>query len=234
MTRPPHTTGRSQHPQPGYARERETATDPVAQPAHIHEVLQAVRRHCARHPGLEPPELERLADLLLRVFGPDPDYPIRAELEHRTMELHSIDDPHDPVARAARRRAAPPEDNPPSLQALIARLLVAGNLRSTRQREVARLYLWGYSLPEIAELLGIPVSTVRARWRGARAQLQRALTEFAGDGLTATARPRDISSEDAAAAFRDQQHIPRYAPPRHCPPGRERCARTGVCAMGRR
>ena len=72
----------------------------------------------------------------------------------RPVRSHSIDDPRDPVGCEARRRPAPPAANAASIQALVARLLVAANLRSQRQR---------------------------------------------------------------------------YAPPRHCPAGHERCARTGVC-----
>lgn len=203
---------------------------PRPEPVHRHEVLQAVREHCRSHPGLEPPDLERLADLLLRVFGPDADYPVRAELEHRTVELHSLDDRHDPGARAAHRRPAPPEDTPPSLQALIARILTAGNLRSARQREVARLHLWGYTLPETAELLGVPVSVARSRWRSAREHLQCALSDLAREELLAgPLASAAIRHEQVLATFRAEQHPPLYEPPRHCPQGRERCARTGVC-----
>jgi len=208
---------------------------PKPEAVHVHEVLQAAREHCRTQPGLEPPDLERLADLLLRVFGPDPDYPVRAELEHRTVELHSLDDRHDPVARAAHRQPAPPEDTPPSLQALIARVVVAGNLRSARQREVARLYLWGYALPEVAELLGVPISTVKSRWRTAREHLQRALSGLARKELLGDpAASEAIRHEHVLATFRAEQHPARYEPPRHCPLGRERCARTGVCRTERR
>lgn len=203
---------------------------PEPRPTDIHAVLSAVREHCRQRPGMEPPELERLANLLLRVFEPDPDYPVRAGLEHRTVRLHSLQDQHDPLARAAHRQPAPPEDATPSLQVLIARLLVVGNLRSARQREVARLHLWGYALPEIATRLDLPLSTVKSRWAAARRQLQLALSELGRDALADTPDPlRAISSEAVAATFSAAQQPSCYEPPRHCPEGRERCAHTGVC-----
>jgi len=196
----------------------------------IHDVLQRVRERCRTHRDLTPDELERLADMLLRVCGPAPEYPIRDSLEHRSVEVHSLDDPSDSIGAQARRRPASPDTTGPSLQALIAHLLVAAHLVSRRQRTVARLHLWGYSLVEIAELLGLPYSTVASRWRTARTRLKRAVEELATEGWPARPSRIDaISAEQVADTFRDEQDRCPYEPPRHCPRGKERCRVTGIC-----
>lgn len=202
----------------------------TATPFHIHEVLQAVHERCRAHRKLSADELERLADMLLRVWGDDPEYPVRSTLTHRSIEVHSLDDARDSVSRAARERPAPPETNAASLQALVARLLVAANLVSPLQRTVARLHLWGYSLTEIAQRLELPYSTVACRWRAARVHLQRAARELAREGwFTHTSGIEAIATEQIAETFRDQQQVCCYQPPRHCPRGRERCRVTGLC-----
>jgi len=203
--------------------------DPQGLP-HIHEILEHLREHLRTAGPLEPEQLERLADLLLRLFGDDPEYPVRADLEHQTVELYSLDDPPGHLAREARGQPAPPEATTASLQALVARLLVAANLRSRHQRAVARLHLWGYSLPEIAGVLGVSHTAVASRWRRARERLQRAALELMRDGWFARASRIDaIDAEQVAQTFRAEEQRERYFPPRHCPPGRERCRRTGVC-----
>ncbi len=196
----------------------------------IHEVLRRVREHCERATGrLEPEELERLADLLLRLFGPDPEYPIRTSLEHRTQSIHSLDDLHDPVGRRANAQPAA-LDTGPSLQALISRLLVAAKLVSRRQRQVARLHLYGHTLEETAELLGVPLSTVTARWRCAKRSLQRALRDVPpADWLACPCQDQEIARAQARDTFREDQCRCCYSPPRHCPRGKERCRTTGVC-----
>ncbi len=203
--------------------------DPRRDPQ-ILNILQRVREHCRAAGPLEPEQLERLADLLLRRFGPDPEYPIRARLEYQTIELHSLDDPGDPLAREAHCRPAPPARDGASLPALVARVLVAANLRSRHQRAVARLFLWGYSLSEIADMLELPRSTVASRWRRARKRLQRAAAGLAREGWFAHASSVEaIAAEQVAEVFRAEQERTRYLPPRHCSPGRERCRRTGIC-----
>ncbi|MGD9497248.1 MAG: RNA polymerase sigma factor [Armatimonadota bacterium] len=192
--------------------------------------MRIVRERCSSGAQIEPEELEHLADLLLRVYGPDPQYPIRSDLRERAVPVHSLDDGDDPVAREARGRAAPPPGASPPLQALIARLLVAANLRSPRQRAVARLYLWGYSLREVARALGIPYSTAASRWRCARAHLRRALDAVSIDDLLSRVGGAGIPTEAVAEVFRAEQCKSLYRPPRHCPAGRERCRRTGICA----
>jgi hypothetical protein len=130
----------------------------------------------------------------------------------------------------ARTQSRPDPATAPSLQALIARLIVAANIVSRHQREVARLYLFGHSTVEIAEILNVPRTTVQSRWRRARERLQEALRELPlAEWMALPSPSAQISSEAAGAAFRDQQHPPRYRAPKHCPEGRERCAVTGVC-----
>ncbi|MFW5868248.1 MAG: RNA polymerase sigma factor [Armatimonadota bacterium] len=197
----------------------------------IDQVLLRVRRHCEANAGrLDHDELEALADIVLRIAGDNPEYPSRADLEHTTQAIHSLDDVHDPVAHRARMQPAPGEASGPSLQALIARLLVAANLVSRRQREVARLYLYGHSTDEIARVLGVPRTTVQSRWRRARERLQEALREIPlTDWLTLPTASARISAEAVRVTFHDDQHRPRYHAPKHCPAGKERCAKTGVC-----
>jgi DNA-binding CsgD family transcriptional regulator len=199
----------------------------------IDQVMLRVRRHCEANAGrLSQDELERLADIVLRIAGDDPEYPTRCELEHRTYFIHSLDDADDPVAYRAHTQPAPADATGPSLQALVARLLVAANLVSRRQREVARLYLLGHSTVEIARVLSVPRTTVQSRWRRARERLQEALREVPiEDLLTMPSASARISAEAVRVTFHDDQHRPRYHPPTHCPTGRERCAKTGVCAF---
>jgi RNA polymerase sigma factor (sigma-70 family) len=199
----------------------------------IHEVMLRVRRHCEAGAGrLDPDQLERLADIVLRVAGDDPDYPSRRDIEYTTQTIHSLDDSQDPIARRAHGQPAPGEATGASLQALIARLLVAANLISRRQREVARLFLFGYTTAEIAQALGVPRTTVQSRWRRARERLQEALREVPiGDWLALPSASARISAEAVRATFYDDRHRPRYHAPKHCPEGRERCATTGVCAF---
>lgn len=199
----------------------------------IDQVLLRVRQHCEANAGrLGPDELERLADIVLRVAGDDPEYPSRADLEHHTQTIHSLDDMDHPVSHAARNHPATGVETGPTLQALIARLLVAANLVSRRQREVARLYLLGHSTVEIAEILGVRRSIVQSRWRRARERLQDGLREIPlSDWLALPSAPARISSDAVRATFYDDRHRPRYCAPRHCPTGRERCATTGVCAF---
>ncbi len=197
----------------------------------IDQVLLRVRRHVEANAGrLDHDQLEALADIVLRVAGDNPEYPSRVDLEHTTQSIHSLDDIHDPVAYRARVQPAPSEATGPSLQALIARLLVAANLVSRRQREVARLFLYGYSTVEIARALGVPRSTVQSRWRRARERLQEALREIPmAEWLTLPSASTQLSAEAIRVTFNEEQHPPRYHAPQHCPAGKERCTTTGVC-----
>ncbi len=200
---------------------------------YIHQILLRVRRHCEQNAGrLDPDELERLADIILRIVDDDPEYPVRKDLEHHSQEIHSFDDRDDPVGRGALSRATPSPSTCGSLQALVARLLVAANLTDRKLREVARLYLWGHNTVEIAQILEVPRSTVQSRWRYAREHLQRALRDLApSEWLTLPSPSARITTEQIRMAFHEDEARTRYFSPRHCPEGRERCATTGVCAF---
>jgi transposase-like protein len=204
-----------------------------AEAEQIDEVLLRVRRHCEKNAGrLGPDELERLADIVLRVAGDDREYPAHSEVEEKQRHVHSLDDPQDRVGRRAAGRPSPSEATGVSLQALIARLLVAANLVRRKEREVARLYLWGYSTTEIAQRLGVPRTTVQARWRSARERLQDALREISpAEWFALPTADEFISSGQARAIFEEERSRQRYAPPKHCRPEQERCAATGICAF---
>lgn len=193
--------------------------------------LERIRSHCERMAGrLEPDELEQLADLLLRIFGDDAEYPCRSELEHRSLDIDSLGPYYDRLADGATRQPAPPQQSTVVLQALIARLLIGANLTSRRRREVARLHLWGFTLAEIAEHLDVPLSTVTSRWRHARRQLQRAMRDIPSvKWLECFSSDPRVTAGQAHESFREEQDRCLYQPPRHCPPGEERCRVTGIC-----
>ena len=174
-------------------------------------------------------DLERCADMLLRLHGPDPEYPHVPDVEWHSYPMHSLDDPHDPVAREARRRARPTEAPPEALQAMISGLLVEAGLVNRDQRRVARLRLWGYRIREIAQLLGLPPTTVQTRWRYARRRLLAALAERSAEAALASPGTGCLDSEQLRLLFSAEQRKQLYCPPRHCPRGSERCQRTGVC-----
>jgi hypothetical protein len=197
---------------------------------HIHDILLQVRRHCERNVGkLEPEELERLADLLLRIAEPDAEYPCRHELDNVTQKIVSLDDPYGPARIEAELRAAPSEITAPSLQALIARIIIAADLPTRKQREVARLHLWGYSLSEVAAILHLPESTVAGRWRSARQRLQQALQDWPLDEMLDLPIAAEFTREQIRRVHLSDCARRCYQPPQHCPEGREKCATTGVC-----
>jgi hypothetical protein len=126
---------------------------------------------------------------------------------------------------------------PPYLLPVVASLLVHAHL-TPRQRQVARLLLWGSEIKEVAEKLGIAVSTVRRMWAEARKALGKALVEMA------LARAREESAQESEIPhgpglrisrleimeiFFAESHRFGYRPPRHCVAGKERCRGTGVC-----
>ncbi|MFW6157040.1 MAG: RNA polymerase sigma factor, partial [Armatimonadota bacterium] len=148
------------------------------------------------------------------------------------QQLHSLDAPDDPTGQRARARATPTPTTGASLQALIARLVVAANLVNRKHREVARLYLWGYNTAEIADMLDIPRSTVLPRWRDARTHLQQALREMSLSEWLALPTPSErIRRAQIRSTFAEDEARVLYHPPQHCPRGHEHCATTGVCAF---
>src|SRR5919112_609238 len=70
-------------------------------------------------------------------------------------------------------------------------IVAALNELSVVNREVAiGFYLEGYSYVELAELLGVPVSTVKGRLFKGRRQLRRTLAPTAREVLKPDRRPR--------------------------------------------
>lgn len=196
----------------------------------LDRTLARIRSHCERRAGsLEPEELEQLADLLLRVFGDDPQYPCRVELGHGSLDVCSLS-PHCDRLAGSETRPAPTLQSGVVLQALIARLLIGANLVSRRQREVARLHLWGFTLMEIAEHLGVPLSTVISRWRHAKRYLQRAMRDIPpAEWLECFSSDARVTTGQAHEAFHEDRDRCLYRRPRHCRPGEERCRNTGIC-----
>ena len=202
------------------------------------DVMAAMIQELGRRQEGEPTEdeLEAIADMLLRIYGPAEDYPVGAAErswgeERRGFPLHSLDDASDHRSRQAHKQPAPPpEAAPAALQALVARLLVAANLTPRRRRQVARLHLWGYQLTEVAELLGLPTTTVYTQWRYARKALQEAIGAKRVDEMSAEGVPPELVTDaDAREVLRIEQNRCIYIRPRHCAPGHEKCRATGVC-----
>jgi len=132
---------------------------------------------------------------------------------------------------------------PPYLLPVVGSLLVHAHL-TPRQRQVARLVLWGAGIKEVGEKLGIAVSTVRRIWAQARKALGKALVEMAlakareagagGSGgrgsLAYVGNAADWEqSRDILEVFFAESHRRGYLAPRHCVAGKERCRGTGVC-----
>jgi hypothetical protein len=194
------------------------------------QALALVRDLCDRYgPELDGDELEALADTLLRVHGPDEQYPHLPDEDApaggRDFVVHSLEDEGASRSREARDRPAePPESLPGAMQLQVTRLMAAANLTG-RRRQVARLRLWGYAPAEIAGLLGIERSVVYLEWRYAKRALGAALTSGDYDRAQASR----ITRADARELFRSEQRKRLYRKPGHCARGKEKCRRTGVC-----
>ena len=200
----------------------------------IHETLLRITNHCERNAGrLTPEELEQLGDLLLKVCGDDPEYPCRADLERESHDIRSLEDPCDWFARGASSHPEPARQTTATMHALIARLLVAAQLPTRKQRLVARLHLWGCTLSETARMLDVPLTSVISRWRCAKRHLQRAMREIPPtEWMECFSSDECVISGQAQEAFREEQHRCLYRGPRHCPDGKERCRVTGICTSG--
>ncbi len=200
----------------------------------IHEMLAHLREHCERNAGrLTPDELEQLADFLLKICGEDPEYPCRVDLDRTTHDIRSIHDADDWFGRCAYRQPEPTRQSSLRLQALTAGLLVAAGIPSRKQREVARLHLWGYTLAETARLLGIPFTTAISRWRYAKQSLQRAVRRIPpNQWMERLLRDPHAATAHIQEAFREDQKRCLYRRPKHCPDGHERCVFTGICPGG--
>ncbi len=198
------------------------------------QALSLVYDLCTNH-GMElgDDELEALADMLLKIHGPDEQYPHLPDEEKVRADFtsHSLNNPADPACRRARRQSAPPAESAPAIvQVEVARLLVAANLTNQQRRQIARLHLWGYQLKKIAEHMGLPATTVYSHWRTAKRALRVAISAGTIDEMRVREVTEDIvESVDAREAYRLEQMRQRYRRPTHCPQGQEKCRRTGVC-----
>lgn len=135
------------------------------------------------------------------------------------------DAPHYVVVRSRRL----PCGVPPYLLPLIANLLVEAKL-TPRQRQVSRRMFWGWQVSEIAQDLGIAASTVHRLWTRARKSLGEALVKMVLTRARAAATPAStISAADIAQVYRRELRRRDYIRPRHCPKGKERCRKDGVC-----
>lgn len=197
------------------------------------QTLTLVEDLCDRYgPELTGDELETLANALLKVHGPDEEYPHLLDEDAPEggpgFAVHSLDDEASLRARDARQiLATPPASLPGAMRLRAARLVTAANLIG-RRRQVAKLRLCGYAPPEIAALLGLERAVVYAEWRNARRALRAAFSSGDRERGWAT----DISSADARELFRSEQRKRIYRKPSHCAQGKEKCRRAGVCAYG--
>jgi RNA polymerase sigma factor (sigma-70 family) len=94
-------------------------------------------------------------------------------LRNKCIDLHRRNARRAEVHEAAAREARPPADpaDALSLEDALARL-------PEQQRATVVLYYWdGFSVPEIAEIEGVPAGTVKSRLYGAREVLRRILKE---------------------------------------------------------
>jgi hypothetical protein len=194
------------------------------------QTLTLVEDLCDRYgPELSGDELEALANALLKVHGPDEQYPHLPDEDAPTggpgFVVHSLTDESSPHVREAHGRPSePPESLPDTMRVQVERLISAANLTG-RRRRVAKLCLWGYAPAEIAGLLGLERSVIYREWRSAKRALELALAS--GDWERDTAP--EISSRDARELFRSEQRKRAYRKPGHCARGKEKCRRTGVC-----
>lgn len=159
-------------------------------------------------------QLERAADRLLRASLRERgqgEYPCHSErwmcLRRRKEESYGS------VVSGVSPRLSP------RFKELLARLLRETPL-APNQRRVLELACQGSTLTAIARELGRPLSTVH-RWY--RAGSER-LRERAEGMLAADSRQALI-----AQVYREQTSPSLYHEERHCLPGREDCARDGLC-----
>jgi RNA polymerase sigma factor (sigma-70 family) len=94
-------------------------------------------------------------------------------LRNKCMDWHRANVRRVQAREAAAREARPPADaaDAPSLEDALARL-------PEQQRAAVSLYYWdGFSVPQIAEIEGVPSGTVKSRLYHAREALRRFLKE---------------------------------------------------------
>ena len=194
------------------------------------QTLTLVEDICDRYgPELTGAELEMLANALLKVHGPDEQYPHLPDEDTPAgsagFVVHSLDDKGSPQARKTLcLPAEPPESLPDTMRVQTERLLLAANLTG-RRRRVAKLRLWGYTPVMIAGLLGLKLSVIYNELRSAKRALRAAFSSGDWD----RDRTPAITSVDARELCRREQRKRVYRKPGHCALGKEKCRRTGVC-----
>jgi uncharacterized protein len=114
-----------------------------------------------------------------------------ARMALRRRRLISLDALTDGVPLAVLWAAAPTPEEVHAAREVHDAIVAALSELSSVNREVAiGFYLEGYSYAELAELLGVPVSTVKGRLFKGRRQLRRALAPVAHDVLKPDRRRR--------------------------------------------
>src|SRR5262249_61550993 len=79
-----------------------------------------------------------------------------------------------------------------------ATVAALGELSLVNREAVIGFYLDGYTYVELAELLGVPVSTIRGRLFFGRRQLRRTLQPLADEVLRPDRRPRKERAVEAS------------------------------------
>lgn len=201
----------------------------------LQQAMRMVKRVCDRYGArLTARDLEALSDLLLRLCGPDEEYPYTEERRMETGRRGVVVQALDSAAPLERwqmenRPAPPPPAVPGVVQVIVARLVVAAGLTGQR-RQVVRLRLWGYRLKEVAELLKLPLRSVYAHWHYAQPALREALAQGGLEDMPAVGVSEELVQQvDAFEVFRREQDRCVYMRPTHCASGRELCRTSGVC-----
>jgi RNA polymerase sigma factor (sigma-70 family) len=114
-----------------------------------------------------------------------------ARMALRRRRLLSLDALADGAPPTVLWAATPtPEEVHAAREVHDAIVAALGELSSVNREVAIGFYLEGYSYAELAELLGVPVSTVKGRLFKGRRQLRRALAPVALDVLKPDRRPR--------------------------------------------
>jgi RNA polymerase sigma factor (sigma-70 family) len=106
----------------------------------------------------------------------------------RLLSLDALTDGAPPAVLWAARPT--PEEVHAAREVHDAIVAALGELSSVNREVAIGFYLEGYSYAELAELLGVPVSTVKGRLFKGRRQLRRALAPLAHEVLKPDRRPR--------------------------------------------
>ena len=107
----------------------------------------------------------------------------------RTLSLDALDD-GAPLAVLWAPRVPTPEDVHDAREVHDAIVAALNELSVVNREVVIGFYMEGYSYAELAELLGVPISTVKGRLFKGRRQLRHALQPVAHEVLKPDNRPR--------------------------------------------